>query len=69
MSYFSLSTYLNFLSLFSVALTWGPIDRFKNAIYIHKDLIFYLHRALNKLTQSANQQMHTFNFFYLLKLI
>ena len=34
----SLSTYLNFLSLFSVALTWGPIDHFKNAIYIPKTL-------------------------------
>ena len=25
--------------------------------------ILYLHRALNKVTQSANQHMHTFNFF------
>ena len=33
------------------------------------NLILYLHRALNKVTQSANQHMHTFNFFYLLKLI
>ena len=32
-------------------------------------VIVYLHRALNKVTQSANQHMHTFNFFYLLKLI
>ena len=30
--------------------------------------ILYLHRALNKVTQSANQHMHTF-IFYLLKLI
>ena len=32
-------------------------------------VILYLHRALNKVTQSANQHMHTFNFFYLLNLI
>jgi len=25
--------------------------------------ILYFHRALNKVTQSANQHMHTFNFF------
>jgi len=27
--------------------------------------ILYLHRALNKVTQSANQNMHTFNFLFL----
>ena len=31
-------------------------------------IILYLHRAVNNVTQSANQHMHTFNFF-LLKLI
>jgi len=25
-------------------------------------VVLYLHRAFNKVTQSANQHMHTFNF-------
>ena len=28
-------------------------------------VISYLHRALNKVTQSANQRMHTFNFLFI----
>ena len=27
--------------------------------------LLYLHRALNKVTQSANQHMHTFNFLFI----
>ena len=30
-----------------------------------KVLILYLHRALNKVTQWANQHMHTFNFLFI----
>ena len=38
-TYLSLSTYLNFLSLFSVAVTWWPIDRFKKCnLYSQKPL-------------------------------
>ena len=45
----------------------APFDICKKAsrsarINISK-VILYLHRALNKVTQSANQHMHTFNFF------
>jgi len=31
----------------------------------HDYIILYLHRALNKVTPSANQHMHTFNFLFL----
>ena len=37
-------------------------DWLKNERY---KIILYLHRALNKVTQSANQHMHTFNFFFI----
>ena len=38
-----------------------------NKLIIKQDfvLILYLHRALNKVTQSANQHMHTFNFLFI----
>ena len=31
------------------------------------NIILYLHHALNKVTQSANQHMHTFNFLLFIK--
>ena len=31
----------------------------------HNYIILYLHRALNKVTRSANQHMHTFNFLFI----
>ena len=31
----------------------------------HLLIILYLHRALNQVTQSANQHMHTFNFLFI----
>ena len=47
----------------------GKVNVFTSSINLTFMFILYLHRALNKVTQSANQHMHTFNFFYLLKLI
>ena len=42
---------------------WSVSVKERTVNYVRR--ILYLHRALNKVTQSANQHMHTFNFLFI----
>ena len=44
---------------------WCEADKHKSGIVEVSIILLYLHRALNKVTQSANQHMHTFNFLFI----